>query len=92
MTLNVKFEETSSSFPVNLIDETESFNVNFSEVQLIDGDITEQYPGPYSVYPNFITQLLATQNKKMIADVMVAPILVQITSNPQGGNTVFIGG
>lgn len=50
------------------------------------------YKGNYIIAPDFEGQTLNTNNKIMDADVEVKAIQVSITSNIQGGNTVYIGG
>lgn len=52
----------------------------------------ETYDGTYEVTPTFSKQTLNTYNKLMTDDLTVRPIEVSRTSNPQGGNTIFIGG
>lgn len=52
----------------------------------------EPYAGPYVVDPLFRRQVLATNGKKMESDVTVNAIYVSRVSNPQGGDTAFIGG
>lgn len=50
------------------------------------------YDGAYSVDPLFTQQVLATENKYMTNDVTVNAINVSYVSNPQGGETAYIGG
>ena len=52
----------------------------------------ETYDGTYEVTPTFSKQTLNTYNKLMTDDLTVRPIEVSRISNPQGGNTIFIGG
>lgn len=52
----------------------------------------ETYDGTYEVTPTFSRQTLNTDNKLMLDDLTVRAIEVSRTSNPQGGNTIFIGG
>lgn len=53
----------------------------------------ETYEGPYEVVPMAHTmQVLDTENKLMTENVLVYEIPYWETSNPQGGNTVYIGG
>jgi len=65
----------------------------------INSDITQAvviakdyYEGTYIVVPNFNEQKLETKEKTMRDDVTVNPIQVERTSNPQGGQTIYIGG
>lgn len=50
-----------------------------------------QYPGPYSVKPRKVDQILPTQNKMMTDDLEVEAINYLETDNPMGGKTVNIG-
>lgn len=50
------------------------------------------YTGEYTVVPNFNEQTLDTNGKLMMDDVSVTAIPVEITTNEQGGRTVYIGG
>lgn len=52
----------------------------------------ESYDGEYIVNPNFVEQILETKYKMMKDDVVIEPITVSKTTNPSGGNTVYIGG
>lgn len=53
----------------------------------------DKYLGPYEVTPIPDTvQILETENKLMSENVIVHEIPYWETSNPQGGNTVYIGG
>ncbi len=52
----------------------------------------ESYDGEYVVNPNFVEQILKTKYKMMKDDVVIEPITVSKTTNPSGGNTVYIGG
>lgn len=91
MKLNIKFEESASSFPVTLINNEEDLEVNFMALQILDGDTTPYYDGTYIVIPKFSTQNLNTATKRMRNNVMVRPIPILSISNPQGGMTVTIG-
>lgn len=51
----------------------------------------EVYDGDYIVYPRFDEQTLETKNKLMKDDVTINEIAVSKVTNPQGGNTVWIG-
>ena len=92
MKLNVKFEESKAYFPVTLIDDNETFEVKFSELQILDGDRTPYYDEMYTIFPKFESQELETAEKKMRNNVLIFPISVMRIANPQGGKTVFIGG
>lgn len=59
--------------------------------QIIYISTVEPYEGEYEVIPDFDTQILETEDKRMTDDVTVHPIPVHRTSNPYG-TTVYIGG
>ena len=51
-----------------------------------------KYTGPAIVTPAaYIMQVLQTEKKSVMENIMVLPIPYFQTSNPQGGNTVYIG-
>ena len=54
----------------------------------MDSDV---YTGNYIVDPRFETQTLETKNKLMYDNVTINEIAVSRVSNPQGGNTIWIG-
>lgn len=50
------------------------------------------YNGPISVIPEaYDMQILQTEKKSVMENIVVLPIPYFQTSNPQGGNTVYIG-
>ena len=52
-----------------------------------------EYTGPFTVIPKIATaQILETAQKTVLQDIEVTKIPVHTTTNPAGGNTVFIGG
>lgn len=57
--------------------------------KIVEGDI---YEGEYAAIPSFDEQVFPTGNKLMKKDFEVTKIPVFRTSNPSGGNTVYIGG
>lgn len=61
------------------------------EIREIQGDYPF-YPGPYVVDPKFEDQILETKDTTLTADIQVNAIMVSRTTNPSGGNTVYIGG
>lgn len=63
----------------------------FGEISIGRSDYPT-YQGEYIVEPDFEGTTLDTDGKVMAADVVVEPIRVSITTNPAGGNTVYIGG
>lgn len=92
MKLDVHFEETGSSFPVTMLDNEVQLDVKFENLQVLHIDDADYYDGNTVVIPNFTLNVLKTAGKKMRSSVYVLPIPVSTVSNPQGGNTVFIGG
>lgn len=64
-------------------------DVEVFRVAHMDG---EPYEGEYEVTPDFDGTTLETSGKTLSNDVTVHPITVSRTSNPSGGNTVYIGG
>lgn len=59
-------------------------------IAIHDGGVP--YEGEYKVDPVFETQTLKTNGKTMKKDVTVNAINVSYVSNPQGGETAYIGG
>lgn len=50
------------------------------------------YDGPTMIIPEaYDTQILQTEKKSVMENIMVLPIPYFQTSNPQGGTTVYIG-
>lgn len=50
------------------------------------------YNGPTTVIPEaYEMQILQTEKKSVMENIVVLPIPYFQTSNPQGGNTVYIG-
>lgn len=62
------------------------------DVTIRGGGGGEPYDGPYTVTPDFETQVLATKDKILKDNVTVDPIAVARVENPSGGKTIFIGG
>lgn len=52
----------------------------------------EDYDGAYNVIPDWEPQVLATNKRVMHDNVTVEGIYINSVTNPQGGNTVYIGG
>lgn len=74
------------------IDEPPEITVDLGSLSIGDRCHHETYDGTYEVTPTFSRQTLNTHNKLMTDDLTVRAIEVSRTSNPQGGNTIFIGG
>lgn len=56
------------------------------------GGALPYYKGLYTVIPKVKEQKLPTKDKSMAKDLTVTEIPYSEVSNPQGGNTVIIGG
>lgn len=56
----------------------------------INGTEYPTYPGPYTVVPKAVDQVLETRDKVMAYDVLVTEVPTYETSNPQGGFTFKI--
>lgn len=74
------------------IDKPLEITVDFGSLTISGRCHHDTYDGTYEVTPTFSKQTLNTYNKLMTDDLTVRPIEVSRTSNPQGGNTIFIGG
>ena len=74
------------------IDKPLEITVDFGSLSIIGRCHHETYDGTYEVTPTFSRQTLNTHDKLMTDDLTVRAIEVSRTSNPQGGNTIFIGG
>ena len=62
-------------------------------VTVVRGESVPKYQGTYEVIPQAWQDVeLETAGKKMERDVLVHRIPYYETSNPAGGNTVYIGG
>lgn len=58
-----------------------------------EGDVSPIYEGDYNILPlAFQETVLPTKDKKLINDIVVKEIPYFETSNPSGGNTVYIAG
>lgn len=58
-----------------------------------EGDTSTVYDGDYSVIPlAFQETILPTKDTKLIENIIVKEIPYYETSNPSGGNTVYIAG
>ncbi len=83
--------EWAASFHATFQDNNDFGLVFDEEIIEIDRQF-DPYRGAYNITPNYADQILATRNKVMTNDVTVYQIPVNVTANPQGGNTVVIGG
>ena len=74
------------------IDDGASYDVELDTVIKVITITGDMYDGAYQAIPTFEDQVFMTKNKTMRNDFEVVQIPVSRTANPQGGNTVFIGG
>ena len=74
------------------IDKPLEITVDFGNLSISGRCHHETYDGTYEVTPPSLTPPPNTHAKLMTDDLTVRPIEVSRTSNPQGGNTIFIGG
>ena len=70
-----------------------TLNGEFGVVTRTGGHAYPVYDGETTVVPKVASeQVLETAMKTLMEDITVEKISVHVTSNPQGGNTVYIGG
>jgi len=83
-----------ASFEDNTFDieiATESFDMDFSEGIIVQGDRLPNYEGEYEAIPKVTEQAFPTKDRSMVDDFIVLSIPYSSVSNPQGGFTVTIG-
>lgn len=92
MRFEVKFLQNGRSFFTDLHTDNQKIDTEFSEFQEISViDEIEAYDGPYVVTPAIDSQVLSTAQKRMTDNMTVKAIPYFQTSNPQMGETVYIG-
>lgn len=92
MRFEVKFLQNGRSFFTDLHTDSQKIDTEFSEFQEISViDEIEAYDGPYVVTPAIDPQVLSTAQKRMTDNMTVKAIPYFQTSNPQMGETVYIG-
>ena len=92
MRFEVKFLQNGRSFFTDLRTDSQKIDTAFSEFQEISIiDEIEAYDGPYVVTPAIDSQVLPTSQKRMTDNMTVKAIPYFQTSNPQMGETVYIG-
>ena len=92
MRFEVKFLQNGRSFFTDLHTDSQKIDTEFSEFQEISViDEIEAYDGPYVVTPAIDSQVLPTAQKRMTDNMTVKAIPYFQTSNPQMGETVYIG-
>ena len=92
MRFEVKFLQNGRSFFTDLHTDSQKIGTEFSEFQEISViDEIETYDGPYVVTPAIDSQVLPTSQKRMTDNMTVKAIPYFQTSNPQMGETVYIG-
>lgn len=75
-----------------IVDDGDEYDVELDTVINVVTVTGDMYDGTYQATPTFEDQVFLTKNKTMRNDFEVVQIPVSRTANPQGGNTVFIGG
>ena len=92
MRFEVKFLQNGRSFFTDLHTDSQKIDTTLSEFQEISViDEIEAYDGPYVVTPAIDSQVLSTAQKRMTDNMTVKAIPYFQTSNPQMGETVYIG-
>lgn len=92
MRFEVKFLQNDRSFFTDLHTDSQKIDTTFSEFQEVSViDEIEAYDGPYVVTPAIDSQVLPTAQKRMTDNMTVKAIPYFQTSNPQMGETVYIG-
>ena len=92
MRFEIKFLQNGGSFFTDLHTDSQKIDTEFSEFQEISViDEIEAYDGPYVVTPAIDSQVLSTAQKRMTDNMTVKAIPYFQTSNPQMGETVYIG-
>lgn len=92
MRFEVKFLQNDRSFFTDLHTDSQKIDTEFSEFQEVSViDEIEAYDGPYVVTPAIDSQVLPTAQKRMTDNMTIKAIPYFQTSNPQMGETVYIG-
>ena len=92
MRFEVKFLQNDRSFFTDLHTDSQKIDTEFSEFQEVSViDEIEAYDGPYVITPAIDSQVLPTAQKRMTDNMTVKAIPYFQTSNPQMGETVYIG-
>ena len=92
MKFEVKFLQNDRSFFTDLHTDSQKIDTEFSEFQEVSViDEIEAYDGPYVITPAIDSQVLPTAQKRMTDNMTVKAIPYFQTSNPQMGETVYIG-
>ena len=77
---------TGNISPINKINGNITYGIG-------EGDASPVYNGEYNVTPlAFEETVLLTKDTKLIENIVVKEIPYYETSNPSGGNTVYIAG
>lgn len=87
---NLDIDKTISGNVIQGVSKTISGNV----IQGIGkGEVIPIYEGNYNILPlAFQETILQTKNKKLVNNIIIREIPYYETSNPSGGNTVYIAG
>ena len=92
MRFEVSFRKSDQRIAVKMHANETCFNTMFSSVQpaTVVREL-DPYTGAYAVTPMATAQTLKTAQKRMIQDLTIREIPYYETSNPQKGETVYIG-
>ena len=92
MRFDVSFRTSDQRFAVQMQADDRRFDAAFASVQPATAiRELEPYAGEYTVTPKVTAQVLPTAQKRMQEDVTIREIPYYATSNPQRGETVYIG-
>lgn len=92
MRFEVSFAGSDQRIAVKMHTDDTRFDAAFSSVQLAAVvQELEPYTGEYAVTPAVTAQTIHTAQKRMTQDMIIREIPYYATSNPQKGETVYIG-
>lgn len=72
-----------ATFQARFLETSESFKAEFGDVTIVEKGF-DPYPGPYTVIPKTVEQILATKQKDCTDDITVTEIPYAETSNVYG--------
>jgi hypothetical protein len=92
MHINVKFSATNQKIPVKFDEAEQKIPIRFRDLQEVTGEPPEVdiYEGSYEVTPKVDAQTIPTAQKFLTEDMRIKEIPYFVTSNPAGGDTVYI--
>lgn len=92
MKIDVKFFESDQRMEVTLNERELRIDAGFDAYQEVTVlKDAEPYTGSYLITPSVNEQILNTAQKQMTQDMTIKEIPYYATSNPQQGETVYIG-